>query len=141
MSDECWLYHGQCVTEPPENYAGYVYRITNVRNGLIYIGKKAFTHSRKTSLSKKARKGTRKRTTVKVVDSKWMSYYGSSKRLHEDLQEHGAKYFKREILHLCSSKSEMSYWEGFEQFDQKVLLQDSYNDWISLKVFRRYLSK
>ena len=48
--------------------------------------------------------------------------------------------FKREILHLCKSKSEMSYLELKEQMDREVLLNDEYyNGIIQVKIHRAHV--
>lgn len=140
MDNQCWLYQGKCLTEPPEGYYGFVYIITHRLTGKIYVGKKSFTHKKTTRLSKKARKGTRKKVSVKQVDSKWMSYYGSSKELQQDVKTTGKEYFRREVLHFCTTRSEWSYMEVKEQVLRNVLHVDSYNGWISCRIFKRYLS-
>ena len=42
------------------------------------------------------------------------------------MQQHGADFFNREILHLCKSKGECAYLEAKEQFEREVLLSDDY---------------
>jgi len=41
-----WLYEG----EFQENSFGFVYKITNLTNGKIYIGKKSFIHNKRKKL-------------------------------------------------------------------------------------------
>jgi len=134
----------------PLEYYGFVYRISvadsedlpkEIRER-IYIGKKQFTYNRKRRLSKKKRKETGKRVIREQVDSKWLGYFGSNKQLIEDVKIFGEKYFKREILHLCYSKAQLSYYEVKEQIGHNVLSINSYNGWISCKIFKnRFTTK
>src|SRR5262245_21845673 len=130
----CWLLDGKCLKRQPLEYYGFVYRITvsdsddlpkEIR-GRIYIGKKQFQYNKKVRLSKKKRKETGKRTLRTLIDSKWLSYYGSNKQLMEDVKNFGEKYFKREILHLCYNKTQLSYCEVQEQIAHNVLTTNSY---------------
>jgi hypothetical protein len=101
--------------------------ITNVATNKKYIGKKIF-HFTKT----KQVKGKKKRSKV---ESDWQTYYGSNKELNEHVELFGTHNFKREILHLCVNKSQMSYLELREQIDRRVLeTEEYYNEWISVKV-------
>lgn len=136
---DCWLdQNNKCITKPPKGHYGFVYMITNVLDGRIYIGKKAFSYKKKTSLSKKARKTTRKRVKIEQVDSQWLSYYGSSIDLKADVKKLGSQNFTRRILHLCESKTQMNYLEAKEQFAHEVLEigEKSYNKWIGIKSFK-----
>lgn len=139
MKENCWLYKGKCLEEPPEGYYGFVYLITNKLDGRIYIGKKAFSYKKKTKLSKRARKGTRKRVKRETVDSQWISYYGSSLDVKADVKLLGHSNFLREILYLCKNKAQMNYLEAKEQFARDVLLNNSYNKWIGIKAFKSSL--
>lgn len=140
----CWLWKGKCLNRQPDEFYGFVYRITvsdsedlpKEMRGRIYIGKKQFNHTRKRKLSKKKRKATGKRVERVTVNSKWQSYFGSNKQLNEDVKSFGEQYFKREILHLCFTKSQLSYYEVKEQIEHKVLSVNSYNGWISCRIFK-----
>jgi hypothetical protein len=140
----CWLLKGKCLERQPQDYYGFVYRITVSNSddlpvdmrGKIYIGKKAFSYKKKIRLSKRRRKETGKRIERSFVDSKWLSYYGSNRQLMEDVKNFGEKYFKREILHLCFNKAQLSYYEVKEQMAHNVLSCNSYNGWISCKIFK-----
>lgn len=144
LVNNCWLLKGKCLKKQPLEYYGFVYRITvadsddlpKEMRGRIYIGKKQFQYNRKTRLSKKKRKETGKRVKRTLVDSKWLGYYGSNKQLLEDIKSFGEKYFKREILHLCYNKAQLSYYEIKEQIGHNVLSCNSYNGWISCKIFK-----
>jgi hypothetical protein len=117
------------------DYIGYVYCITDLSNNKKYIGKKNFLSTRKLPPLKGK---TRKRT--KVLESDWMNYYGSSEEVKSLVEEHGGERFKREILHLCKGKGEMSYLEAKEQFDREVLFSDEYyNEFIGCRIHSKHV--
>lgn len=118
------------------NWYGFVYEITDPY-GKKYIGKKKFK-SKKTRPPLKGKK--RKRITY--VESDWQEYWGSSAEV-KLLVESGTKNWKREILVLCSSSGEMSYWESKLQFEKDVLLKpdEYYNAFIGCKIHRNHVLK
>lgn len=116
-------------------WVGFVYIITEKTTGKKYLGKKTFW-SKKTLPPLKGK--TRKRR--KLVESNWRSYYGSSELVKELLLEHGEDNFHREIIHFCKSKGEMGYLEALEQFQRRVLLDDSYyNGIINCRIHRNHV--
>jgi len=131
-----WTYEGnEFTTADIDGYYGFVYRITNNRNGHDYIGRKYFKSKRKL----KPLKG-KKRKRTKIVETDWADYWGSSERLKEDIEIFGKENFKREIIHLCKSRSETNYMEAHYQFKEKVLLrEDNYNGIIAIKLGYRGL--
>lgn len=112
-----------------EELVGFVYMITNLKTGKFYIGKKQVYSNRKTRISKKEKTaaGTRKIFKVVTKESNWLSYYGSSKELTEDIKKLGTKNFSREIIELCYTKKYLSYAEFEWQVKLNVLKVDSYN--------------
>jgi len=131
-----WTFNGNIVdSEVLEEYCGFVYLITNNNTGKKYIGKKLLKSSRKKSVKGKKRK-------IRVVsESDWKTYYGSSNNLLDDLNVSGYTNVTREILRLCKSKGECSYFEAKYQFEYDVLLkpQEFYNSWIMVKSRRDHL--
>jgi hypothetical protein len=118
-------------------YVGFVYIITDLTSSKMYVGKKLFS-SKRTLPPLKGK--TRKRKVIKESD--WMSYYGSSEELMTLVENNGPKSFKREILHLCHSRGEMSYLEAKEQFDREVLLSDDYyNGIINCKIHKSHVKR
>lgn len=133
--DNPWLYEGKPFgSEDIEDFYGFIYLLTNTVNGRKYVGKKLF-YASKTKMVKKKKKRYK-------AESDWKKYYGSSEEVKAEIERLGAENFKREILHLCKSKGECNYWEAHEQFERKVLLDESYyNSWIQVKVHRSHVNK
>ena len=132
-----WIYEQKPVIELPENVVGFVYQITNITNGRMYIGKKLAKFKR----SRRPLKGRKNKRRYKV-DSDWQDYYGSSDELTIDIKKLGKEHFKREILFYCYSKAELSYIEAREQFARKVLESDNYyNGHIRVRVHGKGIKK
>ena len=138
-----WLYSEEF---DPQDYFGFVYKITNLTNSKFYIGKKYFYHTSNVKLGKKELAALpvtrgRKSTTKQVIkESDWRSYWGSSKELQQDVKELGAEMFECIILKLCKDKKELTYYELHYQCTNECLLSyDSYNDNILGKFFRKDL--
>ena len=132
-----WYFHNTTDEFTEEHIGeafGFVYMITHIQTGRKYIGKKFFTKSKIKQV-----KGKKKRSRV---SSDWMTYWGSNKKLQEEIKENGVDQYVREILHLCGSRSELSYWESFEIFSRHALLHNSfYNEWISCRIRKDHLIK
>ena len=138
-----WLYSEEF---NPQNYFGFVYKITNLTNGKFYIGKKSFYHTSNVKLGKKewaALPGTRGRnlSTKQVIkESDWRSYWGSSKELQQDVKDLGAEMFECIILKLCKDKKELTYYElHYQCITECILSHNSYNDNILGKFYRKDL--
>lgn len=131
-----WTYNDKEFTsEMIGDYIGFVYVITDLSNDKKYIGKKLFVSKRKLPPLKGK---TRKR--IKVVESDWQSYFGSSEEVQALVEEKGWDNFKREILHLCKAKGELSYMEMYEQVTKHALLSDEYyNGIIQVKIHRSHV--
>ena len=131
MCKSNWKINNQTLDEVPENAEGFVYRITNVITGKYYIGRKSFW-----SRTTKKIKGRKNRKHFKN-ESNWRSYCSSSKLLKEDIKTLGIENFKFEILKICRTKKQMSYYENKFQFLFEVLETDTYNENILGKFFRK----
>jgi hypothetical protein len=128
-----WIYNNEPLTAPPEKAIGFVYLITNLQNNKKYIGKKVF-HFQK-SIQKNLKKKKIK------VESDWKTYTGSNEDLLNDIKNFTPE-LKQEIIQICYSRSELSYIEAYHQFINNVLIDSSYyNNWISVRVTRRHLTK
>ena len=131
-----WIYQGEIFTSDMlDNYVSFVYNITNLITGKKYIGKKKFYF--KKTIQKKLKKKKIK------VESDWKSYFGSNDELKNDVLIHGEENFKREILVLCKSLSECSYYETKFIFESDSLLKPNeyYNSWVSCTCRRKHLIK
>jgi len=131
-----WQYRDNTVLSLPDDCIGFVYLITNLNTGKMYVGKKLakFAKTRYKIVIQKNGKKVKKRIKEKV-NSDWLTYYGSNDKLNQDVKTLGEEYFKREILYYCNSKAECSYLEAKEQFARRVLESDNYyNGIISVRV-------
>lgn len=98
-----------------EDYAGFVYQITNLKNKRKYIGRKyLWSHTR----VKVANRKNRKR---KVSESNWRHYKSSCDELKEDIKKFGVDNFRFEIIWLCKTRKETNYKELEEQVKRDVL--------------------
>jgi hypothetical protein len=131
-----WKYQGkpfQPTDELLESYQGFVYCLMNLKNGKKYIGKKFFWSTRRLPPLK-----GKKRKRISRVESNWRDYCGSSEAV-QTLVEDGVT-FEREILRLCQTKGECSYYEAKLQFEYDVLLNDEYyNEFIGCKIHAKHL--
>ena len=126
-----WIYQGQPFEDPGE-YFGFVYVITHNPTGRKYIGKKLFT-----SAGYKQVKGKRKKIRK---ESDWKDYWGSSPELQNDLLTLQKSDFTREIIRLCRTRSECTYYESKMILETDALLKDEYwNSWISCKITKQHL--
>jgi hypothetical protein len=131
----------------PEDYLGFVYKITNLTNGRFYIGKKYFWYNKKKKLTKKQlaeQTGPGRKSTFEIVkvESDWEKYWGSNKELLKDVKELGNDHFECIILKLCKSKKELTYYELHYQCKYDVLIPGilTYNDNILGKFFSKDLA-
>jgi len=134
-----WYYKDKPFTSDMiEDNVGFVYEITDLSNDKKYIGKKGLVSKRKLPPLK-----GQKRRRVKIIETDWQDYTGSNDVLNQLVEEYGIEKFYREILHLCKSKSEMSYYEAKLQFETDCLLkpEEYYNEFIGCKINRRHLIK
>lgn len=129
-----WIYEHSELIEIPEGAIGFVYCITNTTTNKKYIGKKLF-HFTKT----KQVKGKKKKVKI---DSDWKTYFGSNKELNEHVNLLGEDKFYREIIRICYSKGEMTYYETKHIFAADAVISDNfYNDWVMCRVRRSHIKK
>mgnify|MGYP001141156821 CR=1 FL=1 len=132
-----WYYNNEPYETTPEDYQGFVYVITELDTDKKYIGKKNFWRPKVLPKNSKRSRKVRTRT-----ESDWQKYYGSSKKFQVLLEQKGPDNYKREILRLCRTKGEMSYYEAKLQFENDVLLSDQYyNEFIGCKIHSNHLPK
>ena len=144
-----WKYKGKEVTsvrQLPEDVKGFIYMLT-FSDGKQYIGRKSFFSTRKKKFGKKQLANiTDKRfktyETV-VTESDWVNYNSSNKAIKEGLKGGEVTLDSREILKLCFSDKQMTYYETQALFCYGVLEhpESFYNDNILGKFFKRDLSR
>lgn len=152
MSYKKWLYKDQSGSTkelktledfPPDTF-GFVYKITNICDGRFYIGRKVLYNNVSKILTKKEiaewdKPGRVPKKRKIQKESDWETYWGSSKLIKQDLKDLGEDCFTREILTLCKSKKQLSYYEVYWQMHYRVLQIESYNDNIQGRFYRKDL--
>jgi hypothetical protein len=136
-----WTYLNKPIDELPDDVIGFVYIITNTTTGRRYIGKKLAKFKRTRTKIHTQKNGKRvKKKIVTYVDSDWRTYWGSCEQLTKDIAVLGYRSFSREIIRMCFSKAECSYWEAKEQFYNGVLESPNwYNAQISVRCHKNHI--
>ena len=128
-----WNYQNEPFTTALEDHAGFVYLIECA--GKYYIGKKTFWLKKKLPPNK-----SRKRAKVKYYESDWKTYCSSSKEMQKLCKENPDGVV-RNILVLCKTKGDMSFFETKAQLGMNVLFDDnSLNGVINCRISRNHLS-
>ncbi len=131
-----WTFNEEEYNKTPEDYQGFVYQITELDSNKKYIGKKNFWKPKTLPITKSRKRRVRTRT-----ESDWREYYGSSDEVRRLVESRGQDKFKREIIKLCKTKGDMSYYEAKIQFDNDVLFRnDYYNNFIGCKIHAKHLT-
>lgn len=115
------LGHWKTSLKVPDTFLGFIYRITNLANGRVYLGRKQCT----VKTTKPPLKG-KKRKRRGIQESDWKTYTGSNKALNADIQKLGLDCFRFEIIHFCQTKSDLAYWETFYILTENALLDKKY---------------
>lgn len=135
-----WIHKSKIVEDLsffPDNTFGFVYMVTDQQTNDRYIGKKVLYFNR-TLPPLKGQKRKRK----KIVESDWKNYYGSHLKIKNLIKEGKEDRFKREILKICFSKKELTYYETKFLFIYEVLENGNsnfLNDNILGKFFKKDL--
>ena len=115
------------ISQFPKDVMGFVYKITHLPTNKIYIGKKFLIFTQKRKLAKRDLKlyegqpGRKPKYKIVSKESDWQSYYSSNKIILELLKSEPKSNFKRQIMHLCKCKKELTYFETKYQFLYEVL--------------------
>lgn len=133
---EPWVFKGNPIEpEDLDNNKAFVYCITNRKTGKKYYGKKRLSFMRRRKIPGRINR-------IKIVkESDWRDYWGSSKELHEDIKKYGEDAFSREILRICHSLGEASYYEAKLQFEHDVILHPDkfYNTFVGCRIHAKHL--
>lgn len=140
-----WQYANSGITsldDLPDDVIGFIYQI-NLSNGRTYIGRKKFFSERKRNFGKKElaliTDKRKKKYEIVKKESDWQTYIGSNKELHEDVKN-GVRITNRNIILLCRTEKQLTYYEAQILFSNNVLLDDYYyNDNILGKFYRKDL--
>ena len=122
----------------PDDWFGFVYRITRKGTGRMYIGKKQIH-----SYRRKKVKGRKNRKRV-VTEAKWREYTGSCDELNKEIGELGKEKFTFEVLKLCKTKGELTFSEVEYQIKNDVLtelLEDGRRAYYNSNIMSRWFSK
>lgn len=99
----------------PDDWFGFIYKITELDTGREYIGKKQFTKlRRKTVAGRKNKKHVHS-------PSDWKSYTGSSNELNEQIALKGKDNYHFEIQSLHKTKGSLHYAEVKAHIEEDVL--------------------
>ena len=120
------------------NHHGFVYKITNIKTGKIYVGRKILKNTTKTKIGVREKAATKTRKTYKQVvkESNWRTYCGSNKDLINDIKAN-PQDFQKEILETAETKKYLGYLELKYQFQFDVLKCDSYNGNMNGSYYRK----
>jgi hypothetical protein len=79
-----------------------------------------------------------KKRKRKRVESNWRDYTGSNEVLNEEIKT--GHNIEKEILHLCTGKAWLSYYETKEILLRDAIIDDMYyNGWLSAKIRKSQL--
>ena len=130
-----WIFNGHpFLSEDINDAFGFVYRITNVRTGRQYIGRKYFWQFRK----------PRNKNRRVKSESDWKRYYGSSDELNQERILLGNDQFRREILSVQPTKGKVNFEETRQLFLNSVLtecLTDGTPAYYNSNILGRYYRK
>lgn len=107
--------------DPPDpgKYFGFIYLITNLLTGKLYIGKKQYWMKKSKVVGCKSLSTTDKQSPHWKEkcwgQSDWKTYMGSSKDLTKDIKVLGVRNFTFQIIKQCRSRGTLFYSEVEEQ--------------------------
>ena len=154
MTQPTWIYQGNpiaCIESMPEGTYGFVYKVTHIPTGKMYIGKKVLYFERNVKLGKKEleilkeerkQQGMRGPIPTKkktITESDWKTYYGSQKEILELVKKGNQEDFKREILQYIPDKKQLTYYECKYLFINEVL--ETRNNYINDNILGKFYRK
>jgi len=97
MLKQSWI---NAPKETPKDKVGFVYQITQLKTGLKYIGIKKFW-------------------TKKGKETNWKTYKSSGAKL-KGIDVNNPKKYKKEILYICDTITDMKVKEAWLQLDYYI---------------------
>ena len=143
-----WEFKGKEITnikQLPEGAVGFIYILT-FSDGKRYIGRKSLYSVRKKPLGKKALAQIKdkrlKKYEIIKKESDWNKYYSSNKTIKEKMKSGDLEIESREIIKVCFTEKQMTYFETQALFCYGVLEypEQYYNDNILGKFYKKDLS-
>ena len=143
-----WEFKGKEITnikQLPEGAVGFIYILT-FSDGKRYIGRKSLYSVRKKPLGKKALAQIKdkrlKKYEIIKKESDWNKYYSSNKTIKEKMKSGELDIESREIIKVCFTEKQMTYFETQALFCYGVLEypEQYYNDNILGKFYKKDLS-
>jgi hypothetical protein len=125
-----WTYLKEEITsidQFPKDIMGFVYILTHLPSKKVYVGKKFLVFTQKRKLAKRDLKayegqpGRKPKYKVVSKESDWKDYWSSNKEIKKLLEKEPKSNFTRQIVHLCKSKKQLTYFETKYQFLYEVL--------------------
>ena len=142
-----WLYKNDEITsieQFPKDVMGFVYEIKHIPSKKSYIGKKFLIFNQKRKLAKKDLKlyegqpGRKPKYKIVSKESDWKTYWSSNKEIKKILEIEPKSNFTRQILELCYSKKELTYFETKYQFMYGVL--ENHNKYFNDNILGKFYS-
>ena len=124
-----WILEGKEFKEEmiPEGAVGFIYEMMSIIDGqsVRYIGKKNFFIEPKVKLAKKNMPTDKRlKTYVRKKRNAYQNYFSSNETL-KNARKDGVT-IRREILRICYSKQQLTYYECKYQFAMGVLESDEF---------------
>ena len=144
-----WKFKGKEIVsskQSPAGAVGFIYLMT-LSDGKQYIGRKSLYSRRKRYFGKKEMAEItdkrRKNYETVVKESDWTKYNSSNKNITTGLKEGKLSIVSKEIIKICFTEKQMTYFETQALFCYGVLEhpEDYYNDNILGKFYKRDLIK
>ena len=113
-----WTYDGEVVPDDivSDKWYGFIYCIYYT-DGTMYLGKKNFFKDVRLKPRKTDRANAKR---ISRKESDWRRYVGSTKL------SRGKTIQSKEIIRLCDTKTDLTYWETYYLMVNEVLFDDRY---------------
>jgi len=116
--------HWGGIQAEPDKFFGFLYLITHVKSGRMYIGKKQYYTAKQKVKGCKSKITDRQSPKWKLCcwkESDWRTYKGSSNSLAKFMKENPDDEFTYTIIRQCRSRGTLHYGELKELWKRDVL--------------------